>query len=113
MLATVAAGNAEIACIGIPEAMNAASFGAKTVKTFDLLEMASINPAFRTAAFRIEKLASVFRISPMVLPVTTGEGIGSAAGNSLLQDDATIIIKMEIGKIKLIELIIFFILKYL
>jgi hypothetical protein len=49
----------------------------------------------------------------MVLPVTTGEGIGSAAGNSLLQDDATIIIKMEIGKIKLIELIIFFILKYL
>jgi hypothetical protein len=113
MLAIVEAGKAAIACIGIPDAINAASLGAKTVYTFDLFEIASIIPALVTAAFKIEKLASVLSISPMVLPDKTGEGIGSAAGNSLLHDDATIIIKIVIGKINLIELIIFFILKYL
>ena len=97
--------------MGIPDAINAASLGAKTVNTFPLLETASSNPALTTAAFNIEKLASVFSISPMVLPVTTGEGIGSAEGNSLLQEEATIIMNNERGKTNLNGLINFFIFK--
>ena len=50
MLATEAAGSALIAANGIPDKVNAASLGAKTVNTLFLSETAAIIPAFVTAA---------------------------------------------------------------
>ena len=63
MLVTDAAGSALIATNGIPDAMNAASLGAKTVNSLFLSETAAIMPAFVTAALRIEKLGLVERIA--------------------------------------------------
>jgi len=112
MLVTDAAGSALIATNGIPDAMNAASLGAKTVKTLFLSETAAIMPAFVTAALRIEKLGLVFRMSPMVLPAVE-ETIGIAAGTSLLQEvDATTTSKIS-GRINLSELYIFFMIFFL
>jgi hypothetical protein len=112
MLATDAAGSALMAANGIPDKVNAASLGAKTVKTLFLSETAAIIPAFVTAAFRIEKLGLVLRISPIVLPAFD-ETMGIAAGTSLLQDvDATTTIRTS-GRINLSELNIFFMINVL
>jgi hypothetical protein len=112
MLVTVAAGSALIAANGMPDKVNAASLGAKTVKTLFLSETAAIMPAFVTAALRIEKLGLVFRMSPMVLPAIVGT-IGIAAGTSLLQEvDATTTSKIS-GRINLSELYIFFMIFFL
>ena len=68
MLVTLAAGSALITAIDIPDAVNAASLGAKTVNTLFLSDTAGMSPALVTAAFKIEKLVFVLSISPMVLP---------------------------------------------
>jgi hypothetical protein len=112
MLVTEAAGRALMAAKGIPDAIKAASLGAKTVKTLFLSETAAIRPAFVTAAFKIEKFGLVFRMSPMVLPAVE-ETIGIAAGTSLLQEvDATTTSKIS-GRINLSELYIFFMIFFL
>jgi hypothetical protein len=112
MLATDAAGSALIAANGIPDAMNAASLGAKTVYTLLLLETASIIPAFVTAALRIVKLGLVVRMSPIVLPADVGT-MGIAAGTSLLQEVDTTTTSMISGRMNLKELYIFFMIFFL
>ena len=112
MLATDAAGSALITANGIPESVNAASLGAKTVNSLFLSETAAIKPAFVTAALRIEKLGLEFRMSPIVLPAFV-EMMGVADGTSLLQEvDATTTNKTS-GRINLSELYIFFMIFFL
>ena len=82
MLATVAAGKALITPREIPERVNAASSGAKTVNTLFLSVTAGSSPAFVTAAFKIEKLGLVFNTSPIELPAPCGKLMGVAKGTS-------------------------------
>jgi len=112
MLATDAAGSALIAANGIPDKVKAASLGAKTVNTLFLSETAAIIPAFVTAAFRIEKLGLVLRISPIVLPAVV-ETLGNAAGTSLLHEVEATKTSRASGRMNLNELNIFFMIIYL
>jgi hypothetical protein len=88
MLVTVAVGNAAMAAAEMPDKVNAASLGAKTVNTLFLSDTAVIKPAFVTAAFKIEKFGLVFSTSPIVLPEPTGIVRGVASGTFLLQEVA-------------------------
>jgi hypothetical protein len=112
MLVTEAAGRALMAAKGIPDAIKAASLGAKTVKTLFLSETAAIRPAFVTAAFKIEKFGLVLRISPIVLPAVV-ETIGIAAGTSLLQDVVATTKSKTSGRMNLNDVNIFFMIIYL
>lgn len=112
MLATDAAGSALIAANGIPDAMNAASLGAKTVNSLFLSAIAGNMPAFITAALRIVIFGLVVIMSATVLPADV-ETIGVAAGTSLLQEVDAATITKKSGRMNLNELYIFFMIFFL
>jgi hypothetical protein len=112
MLATDAAGSALMAANGKPDAMNAASVGAKTVNSLFLSVRGVSIPDRIRAALMMLKLGLVVMMSVTVLPVLF-ETIGIAAGTSLLQEvDAATIIKKS-GRMNLNELYIFFMIFFL
>jgi hypothetical protein len=112
MLATDAAGSALMAANGIPDAMNAASVGAKTVNSLFLSVRVVSIPALITAALMMLKLGLVVMMSVTVLPVLF-ETIGIAAGTSLLQEVDATTIKRKSGSMNLKELNIFFMIFFL